>query len=279
MPRKSPGAKVKGLGTELRILREKAGLKQSDAARALGLSVQVISRLESGQRNISIEEVVALLAIYQVTGPRRELLLTMARTLDDPGWWEQEVPGLTQESATLASYEETARKISNWAPALVPGLLQTMSYTRAYMLDDGIPPAEVEHRLTTRLRRQHRITRPDVEYTALIGEAALRGADRLILIEQLVALLAVMARPNTTVRIVPMDRMRHAGRLGGFIALEPADGMEPVVNVELLRGAVFLDEEPLTCAYFQTLARLTKVALTEAESERWIYHRKAELES
>lgn len=278
MPRKSPGAKAKGLGTELRILRERAGKKQADAAKALGCSVQVISRLESGGRNISEREVLVLLTVYEVAGPKREQLLMMARTLDDPGWWEHDMPGLTRESATLADYEERAYRITSWAPLLVPGLLQTMAYSRAYMLDDGIAPAEVEARLTTRLRRQHRLTHPDVEYLAIIGEPALCGIDRDMAVEQLASLLAAGAQPNVSIRIAPMDRLKHAGRLGGFLALELPDE-EPVVHVELARSGVFLDEPILTTPYFDTLSRVSRVALGGTESTQWISHRKGEMES
>lgn len=278
MPRKSPGAKAKGLGTELKILRERAKKLQSDAARALGVSIQVVSRLETGQRNISVEEVITLLAVYEVTGPKREQLLMMARTLDDPGWWEHDMPGLTQESATLADYEERAFRITSWAPLLIPGLLQTMAYSRAYMLDDGILPSDVEGRLTTRLRRQHRLTRPDVEYLAIIGEPAFHGVDDQLMIEQLASLQAAIARPNVAIRIVPLRAFRHAGRLGGFLAAELRDE-EPVVHVELAASGVFLDEKILTAPYFRTLDRVSRVALSETESARWISHRKGEMES
>lgn len=278
MPRKSPGAKAKGLGTELKILRERAGKKQADAARALSCSVQVISRLESGGRNISEHEVLVLLTVYEVEGPKREQLLMMARTMDDPGWWEHDMPGLTPTSATLVDYEERACRITSWAPLLVPGLLQTMRYSRAYMIDQGIAPGEVEGRLTTRLRRQHRIMRPDVEYRAIIGEPALSGMDRDVAVEQLAALLTAGAQSSISIRVVPIDRLQYAGRIGGFLALELPDE-EPVVHVELAASGVFLDEPILTAPYFDTLARVSGVALSETESAQWISHRKGEMES
>jgi transcriptional regulator with XRE-family HTH domain len=278
MPRRSPGAKTKALARELRVLRERASKRQSDGAKAIGVSVQGFSRLEAGQRNISEEEVLILLTVYEVTGPKREQLMLMARTLDEPGWWEHDMPGLTQESATLADYEERAFRIISWAPLLMPGLLQTMAYARAYMLEDGIPRPEVEVRLNTRLRRQHRLSRPDVEYVAYIGESALSGIDQVVAVEQFNALLTAAARPNVAIRVVLMDRLPHAGRLGGFLALQLAEE-DNVVHAELLRSAVFLDEPMLTGPYFNTLARIDEVALGERESLKWISHRRDEMES
>lgn len=40
---------------------------------------------------------------------------------------------MTADSATSAACEAAAVKITNWAPPLVPGLVQTMDFTRACM--------------------------------------------------------------------------------------------------------------------------------------------------
>lgn len=265
MPRKSPGAKAKGLGYELRRLRQAAKITLEQAAASLGLSKQVISRLETGQRNIALEEVAGLLALYQVTGPKRDQLLTMARTLDDPGWWEVNMPGMTEESATLASYEEHAKRIVSWAPLLVPGMLQTMEFSRAFMLEDGVPKDVVEARLMARLRRQYRLSRRDVEYEALLGEPALCASDQ-VQRDQLTSLLAAAEQPNITIRVVSTADIPRLGRLGGFLVIESP----PVVHVELARSGAFLDEPPFIEPYLHILNGLREVALGETESLRRI---------
>lgn len=273
MPRKSPGAKAKGLGAELRRLRNAAGVTLMQAAAALGLSKQVVSRLETGQRNISPDEVAGLLGLYGVAGPLREQLLKMARTLDDPGWWELNMPGVTRESATLVDYEDRADRIVNWAPLLIPGLLQTMEFSRAFMLEDGVEPAQVEARLTARLRRQHRLSRLDVEYLALIGEPALLGDDA-VQRDQLTALLVAAERPNVTIRVVPTRAIPRQARLGAFIVVQSP----PVVHVELARSGAFLDEPPFTDPYLNLISRLESVALGETESLRQILEVRDEME-
>lgn len=276
MPRRSPGAKAKGLGAKLRALRKEAGVTIEVAAAAIGKSKQVVSRLETGQRSISPDEVAGLLALYGVTGARREQLLSEARTLDDPGWWELPIPGMTQESATLADYEEGASRITSWAPLLVPGLLQTLDLSRAFMLADGIPREQVEGRLTARLRRQARLNRRDVEYLALIGEPALIG-DAPELGDQLSALVAAAQRPNVAIRLVPTAAIPLHCRRGPFIAIEsPTDRL--VVHVELMAGGVFLDEPDLTAPYVRVATRLTEVALDETESLRRIAHMRDRME-
>jgi hypothetical protein len=136
------------------------------------------------------------------------------------------------------------------------------------MLDDGISPSESGSRLKTRLRRQDRLARNDIEYTALIGEPALIGTDAVHR-AQLAALLEATERPNITIRVVPTIALPRLGRVEAFLLLDvPPD--ETVVHVELARSGVFLDEEPLTAPYLRRLSRLTEVALSATESNRRI---------
>lgn len=273
MPRRSPGAKAKGLGAELRGLRLSADMTIVQAAGALGLSKQAVSRLETGKRNIAPNEVAGLCALYGVTGTRRDHLLTMARTLDEPGWWELGLPGVTQESATLIDYEDQAERITSWAPLLMPGLLQTTAYSRSYMMGDGVPSAQVEARLTARLRRQDRLSRGDVDYLAYVGEPALCGSDDIHR-AQLVALLDALRRPNVSIRVVPTPAIPRQVRLGGFLMVESP----PVVHVELARSGVFLDEEELIAPYREMLTALAAVALGDTESADRISYRLGNME-
>lgn len=266
MPRKPPSPKAKGLGAALREERKRANVTLEQAARAIGLSKQVVSRLENGQRNISPDEVAGLLGHYGVTGRKRDQLLTMARTLNDPGWWELKMPGMTEESSTLADYEDRATRIRQWAPLLVPGLLQTPDYARSFMLDDGISPSEVEARLAARLRRQDRLKREDIQYVALIGEPALIGTDAIHR-DQLSALIEAAERPNITILVVPTRTLPRLGRVEAFLVLDIPPS-ETVVHVELARSGAFLDEEPFTAPYLRRMSRLTEVALSATESNR-----------
>src|SRR2546430_9020296 len=240
MPRKPPSPKAKGLGAALRAERNRAGITLELAAEAIGLPRQVLSRLENGQRNITPDEVAGLLGRYGTTGPKREQLLTMARTLNEPGWWEQHMPGMTEESATLADYEDRATMIREWSPLLIPGLMQTPDYIMSFMLDDGISPSEAESRLAARLRRQERLGRDDVEYVGLIGEAALIGNDAIHR-NQLSALIDAAERPNVTISVVPTKAMPRLGRVGPFMVLDMPPA-ETVVHVELARSGALLGE-------------------------------------
>ncbi len=264
MPRKSPGAKAKGLGAKMRGYREAAGMTITDVSAVTGMGKNVISRLERGERHIHETEILRLAGVYRVTERQHEELVTMVRTLSEPGWWELHT-GLTQESATLAAYEDSASMITSWAPLLVPGLLQTEEFARSFMIDDGISPSEVRKRIDARMKRQERLDSGDVEYLALIGEPALTGSD-VIHRNQLTALIEASERPNVTVRVVPTEQIPRQGRLGAFLVLESPT--ETVVHVEMARSGAFLDEEPFITPYLRSVSRLREVALSGTESKR-----------
>ncbi|WP_255431223.1 helix-turn-helix transcriptional regulator [Amycolatopsis sp. WAC 01376] len=98
----------------------------TEVADKLAWSQSTISRIETAVRAASAEEVSALLAIYQVTGERRDALLSLSR--DNGAWWFAEV---SLQLTTLAQYEKEASRIVSFATTLVPDLLQTPSYARA----------------------------------------------------------------------------------------------------------------------------------------------------
>lgn len=55
------------LGEALRLLRERCGLKQFEAARQAGLAISVVNRAETGKGTSSLGTVAALLALYGCT--------------------------------------------------------------------------------------------------------------------------------------------------------------------------------------------------------------------
>jgi len=55
---------IKSLGTAVRAARTAAGQSQSAAAARLGVHVQTIARIESGEPGVAIGHVFGLLALY-----------------------------------------------------------------------------------------------------------------------------------------------------------------------------------------------------------------------
>lgn len=271
MPKRSPGARAKGIGASLRRLREATGLLLTDAADRLGWDKSRLSRIESGKQNPTVEDVAALLAIYGVTGGEREQLLEAVRSVDEPGWWEK-TTGVTKESAALADYESEATELISWAPSVLPGLLQTMDYAAAVMELYGISQRDIGRRLGVRRERQRNIA--GKAYTAYLSEAALAamfGGPR-VMDAQLGALLD---RDGVTIRVVPA-KAAHLGSIGAFIMLRFPEA-STVVHCEMLTTGAFHDTPELTGLYEDAVAQVEAVAMSETESVQAIRRVREEL--
>jgi transcriptional regulator with XRE-family HTH domain len=58
---------IKDLGAAARVARMRAGEGQAAAAARLGVHVQTIGRIESGEPGVAIGHVLGLLALYGIT--------------------------------------------------------------------------------------------------------------------------------------------------------------------------------------------------------------------
>jgi transcriptional regulator with XRE-family HTH domain len=212
-------ARIRSLAGELKDLRDQAGLNTREAAAKVGMSASTLNRLENGSRTIDPEEVSALLVAYGVTGVERERLLSLAREVNLPGWWETSGSGgLPKHLPALIGFEAEATMIVHVSMLLVPGLLQTADYIRGVMSGMGVRGPDLETRVATRLGRQAVLTRPQPpQYLAILDEAVLRrpvdGAH--IMADQLRHIIECAQKPHVDVRVLPFSRGTH--RLGWHI--------------------------------------------------------------
>lgn len=268
-----PGKKAQGLGAYLREIRKKRVRRSMlSIAEQLGWSESKISRMETGQQPITSEEAASLLAVLGVVGDEQAKLMAMARTPEDPAWLDNIRDGLPEESITLATYEAEAVRLTNWSPLLVPGLVQTLDYSRAFMLADGIPEPEVGKRLHARRTRQEQVLERGVEYCAYIDETVLRFnrvGDDLIRRNQLRHLLDLSERDNVTIRLISVNSDGHSGLIGPFMVIE-FELTPPVVHIELSRSGAFFSHESETAPYMDALAQLQSISMEEADSLRAI---------
>ncbi|MQA17166.1 MAG: helix-turn-helix domain-containing protein, partial [Pseudonocardiaceae bacterium] len=85
-----PAIPRRRLGTELRRLREDAGLKIEAIAAELECSVSKVSRLETGKGIPKIRDVRDLLDRYGVEDPQqRDRVMGWARRGQSQGWWTE----------------------------------------------------------------------------------------------------------------------------------------------------------------------------------------------
>src|SRR5256885_7437385 len=89
MAKQQPRVNTRGIGLELQRLRkERSKLSIHEVGEAIGTSGSTISRIETGKREPTSEEVASILTVLGVVGVEREKLIDQARRQTDPGLLE-----------------------------------------------------------------------------------------------------------------------------------------------------------------------------------------------
>jgi transcriptional regulator with XRE-family HTH domain len=180
-----PAGPRRRLGAELRRLRNGAGLHLDQVAGQLHCSTSKISRLETGKGIPKPADVRELIKIYGVAAEgERDMLMRLVRESRTEGWWEPYTDGVQPErfvldvQARYTSFETEASAIRSYDPAILHGLLQAPSYSRAVMelLLPNHSAQEIEQLVELRGRRQEALTRrrPPLELLIVLDEAVLR---------------------------------------------------------------------------------------------------------
>jgi transcriptional regulator with XRE-family HTH domain len=257
----------RGLAGELRALREASKLSVRAVASQLDWQASKLSRMETGQQGIRVEDVASLLVIYRVTGNERKRLLGMAERSDEPNWWEV-LGGISAESRTLIQLEAEAIAIFDYEPLLVPGLLQTADYTRALMKSGGVPDVDAQARVAARLGRQAILTKnepPDLNI--IIDEGVLHRtlSTSAMHARQLRHLLEMAARPSITLRVIPRSVGAHNGLDGSFVLLDFPRNRSVAYFDHKISGLFLEDPDQVTFLRREADA-LTGVALSPTDS-------------
>ncbi|MGR6321948.1 helix-turn-helix transcriptional regulator [Micromonospora soli] len=220
MPPAAPGPilRRRRLGTELRRLREQAGLTGDQVIERIGwASASKLSRLENGRSRPDPDDVGVLLTLYDAADAQRQELLAITQEAGDMRGWLKNFPVMTEQQRGFAELEAGCAEISEYNPVLVPGLLQTPGYARHRILSAARVAAQAgdpeageapETEVRARQARQSLLTRPDApRYTAVLEEAALgrRAGPPEVLHEQLAHLCELAVLPNVTLRLLLRD--------------------------------------------------------------------------
>jgi transcriptional regulator with XRE-family HTH domain len=127
-----PTARRMILGSQLRRLREEAGVTRQQAGYNIRGSESKISRLELGRVGFKERDVTDLLTMYGVEDSNeRQTFLDMVKQSNEPGWWRRFGDTMPNWFTDLVGLEEAAARIQIWEPLYVSGLLQIEPYARA----------------------------------------------------------------------------------------------------------------------------------------------------
>lgn len=269
----NPSVRSRQVSALLRSLREDRGLSGAEVAKALGMSQSKISRLETGNRGLRVDDVAALLGHYKVPEQKRAQILEQVRKSEDRGWWESQGLRLPQLWQALINFESRATRIQNFEAMFVPGLLQTDEYTEAIIssINKTLSKTELTKLVASRRARQAVLSRRELQFLAVVDEGALRRpiTEGGVMRRQLRHLVDTGERPNITIRVVPLRAGQYAGLQGSFAILEFEE--EPsLVYIENQVTSMFLDEKEDIAAYRVALGNILNEALEPAESAELI---------
>jgi transcriptional regulator with XRE-family HTH domain len=265
------------LGTQLRRLREEAGVTPEQAGYEIRASRSKISRLERGRVSFKTRDVNDLLTLYGVTDPQvRAGMLSLANHANATGWWSKYSDILPDWFEGYLGLEAAASRIRSFDLQFVHGLFQTQGYARAVTVlgHEAAPEEEIERRVSLRMARQDVLTSNDPpKVWSVIDEAALRrpvGGPH-VMREQLRHLREIADLPQVTLQVVPFSRGGHAGAGGSFGVLRFAEPDLPdVVYIEQLTSALYLDRRSEVDHYMEVMNRLSADALTPKETLRFL---------
>lgn len=281
-PRTQPTARQIRLGTELRRLREGAGLKAREVASLLNSTSAQMSQIEAGLAGVSEERVRRLAAHYACADG--ELIDALAAVATDRtrGWWEEFRGLLPPEFLDLSELEHHATFLHEALIVHVPGLLQTPDYARAifgYMVPE-LPNSELTPRVEHRMGRKAVLqgTRP-VRYEVILHECALRirVGDRKVARDQLTYLLEAIERKQAGVRVVPFDRDWFGGASSAMLHLGGPMPQLDTVQRDSPHGSAFIDSPSQLGRFRALFSKLEQAALSHRESRDFIHRLSKEL--
>jgi transcriptional regulator with XRE-family HTH domain len=275
----SPTVRRRRLAAELREIREGKGKSGDAVAAALKWSPSKISRYERARTGLPPREVERLLDYYQITGPRRALLLELAEDAAQKGWWEEFADSLSDDYKQFIGLEHEAATINIWHVDVVTGLLQTESYARhiisSYSRIEPVAPGMIGRMVRVRLRRQQVLSREGLQLSVVLDESVLRRrvGDESVMYEQLQRLAREAERPNLRLQILPLDAQHtifgESFVIFGFGA--DSDAMlQDVVSTEQLKSGSTLEGERETYLHRIAFQMLADAALDPVASRSLI---------
>ncbi|WP_051837414.1 helix-turn-helix domain-containing protein [Streptomyces sp. NRRL WC-3742] len=187
-------------GRELRRLRKARGWSQVELGKRMGYSHGLVSYIEGAKKPITLKFAVKADEVFETGGTFVELWRIYSRA------------SLLEGFPEYALHEARAIEVRHFEPAVVPGLLQTPDYARAFasaaVRRGSITEKQLDDRLDFLVTRQRLIDRhPAPHLHFVLDEGALRrrvGGPE-VMARQLKHLEELAVRPNVTIQVAPFS--------------------------------------------------------------------------
>jgi hypothetical protein len=261
------------LGSQLRRLREAAGITPDAAGWHIRSSRSKISRMENGRVGFKDRDLRDLLMLYGVTDPQvTSAMLALASQAQTQEWWAKFGDVLPGWFEPYLGLEASASRIRSFDLQFVHGLFQTEAYARAVTALDhrNVSPEEIDRWVAVRMKRQELLTAANPPRVwSIMDEAALRRpvGGVAAMRAQLRRLAEVAELPNVTLQVVPFRAGGHDAAGGSFTILRFNEPDVPdVVYIEQLTGAIYLEKPAATDQYLDIMNRLSAISLSPAHT-------------
>ncbi|MET9142565.1 helix-turn-helix transcriptional regulator [Streptomyces sp. NPDC057197] len=247
-------------GAELRFKREAAGLTLEQLAEGSFRGISFLSQIERGERRMPLD-------LARHADQRLGTDGFFERRCEDAAKARQ--VGIAEHFADVAEMEKHALTIEDWAPLLVPGLLQTREYATA-LARSAMPRAsdvKVEQVVSARMDRAALFTKdsPPKFWAILDGSIIKRqvlSAEGMA--ELLDHIVQVVRTTKSIVQIVPETSV-HPFMMGLTRIMTFSDA-PPLVYTEGLHSGQVIDYPALVMDYRESYDLLRAAALPPGAS-------------
>ncbi|OLB79963.1 MAG: hypothetical protein AUI14_08630 [Actinobacteria bacterium 13_2_20CM_2_71_6] len=248
------------LGVRLRDIRRDAGLSGTQLANVSGWPPSKVSKIEHGRQTPTEADLSAWCDVCRAADQLPDLVAAVRSIETQYAEWRRVLrTGTRRRQEASAKAYEKARLFRIWEPAVIPGLLQTMSYATAVLatvIDFRLIPDDAEEGARARLARQRVLADDDRRFHVVIGEQALYtnvgGTD--VMAEQLRHLLRLLRFPQLRLGIVLRDSPYRVPLHDGFWILDEALVQFDTYTAEL--SLIRPDEIGIYARAFERLAAL-----------------------
>ncbi|RRR81957.1 helix-turn-helix transcriptional regulator [Streptomyces sp. RP5T] len=245
-------------GTELRRHREEVGMTQAELGSRVFVSGAYIGQFEQAFRKPQLDISQRIDEVLQTDGIFERLC---RKLIDDKRYADYFAP--------VVEFERTATRICEFAPTVVPGLLQTAAYAGAVTIaaNPFVTDEYVEEMVTARLERARILkdaTRP--EYWVVLHESVLRipvGGPQAMA-EQLDCIAQVMQERKVWLTVVPFAAGACAS-IAGMLQLMEFDDAPPLAYTETAFSGTLIDD-PAVVKRAQRTYDLLRVAALSPEA-------------
>ncbi|MFZ3498541.1 helix-turn-helix domain-containing protein [Streptomyces sp. 5.8] len=246
------------LGSELRVARKRAGLSQDKLGEPLFVSGSFIGQLEAGTRRMTVE-----------------LGREIDRVLGTDDFFTRNCQAVTKfkypdHFTEAAEAEGLAKAIREYAPLLIPGLLQKETYARAIFraYQPTATESAIDALVEARLARAALLAEPTTPLLwCVLDEAVVRRVigSRSVMAEALRHLADLIRSHRIILQVLPFSAGAHA-TMDGPLKLMSFDDAPPLAYLAGHTTGLLLDDPATVARHFLTYDLLTASALAPRES-------------